>query len=223
MGAFLMSISDKWNTPIAMVDLETKGFELQITVQINMIHITGGYLLEQILIPVNDEKGQSAIEFILTFAFGLGIVFLFAIQSLNATKGFLVHYANFMAARTYQVNDLGIDNTQTMMTNAAAEAAKVFSSYALGSFGINAQFKIITPNQGRGIYSGGVAEFSEALSALPFVGGGATANFYSESFLGKEPLRMTCFEQTCAAITGSPNGCEGRSDQMDVVIYDNGC
>ena len=88
MGAFLMSISDKWNTPIAMVDPETKGFGLQITVQINMIHITGGYLLEQILIPVNDEKGQSAIEFILTFAFGLGIVFLFAIQSLNATKGF---------------------------------------------------------------------------------------------------------------------------------------
>lgn len=223
MGVSQMSTKGRWSIPIAMAGPVTKDFGLQTTVQINMIHIMGGYLLEQILIPVNDEKGQSAIEFILTFAFGLGIVFLFAIQSLNATKGFLVHYANFMAARTYQVNDLGIDNTQTMMTNAAAEAQTVFASYGLGSFGINAQFKIIPPNQGRGIYSGGVAEFSEALSALPFVGGGATANFYSESFLGKEPLRMTCFEQTCAAITGSPNGCEGRSDQMDVVIYDNGC
>ena len=52
--------------------------------------MSGGSSLEVIHIQ-NNEKGQSAIEFILTFAFGLGIVFLVSIQGLNVTKGFFVN------------------------------------------------------------------------------------------------------------------------------------
>ena len=184
--------------------------------------MSGGSSLDKIHIQ-NNEKGQSAIEFILTFAFGLGIVFLVSIQGLNVTKGFFVHYVNFMTSRAYLVDDRGIDVEQGMLQSAQEKASQVFNSYALGEIGVQAQNRIIAPRDGRGVYVGSVTQFSEAISALPIIGGSTRVNLYAESFLGREPFRITCFQQTCLSLTGSGGTCEGSSDQLDLVVYDNGC
>ena len=52
-----------------------------------------------------NQKGQSTAEFILTFGFVVLIVIVFIQMSLNLTKGYLVHYATFMASRSFLVQD----------------------------------------------------------------------------------------------------------------------
>mgnify|MGYP001384050434 CR=1 FL=1 len=72
-----------------------------------MIHINveekrGFLVLKKNILSSKDESGQAAIEFVLTIAFGLGIVFLYVNFAFNYTVGYAVHYATFMAARTFQ-------------------------------------------------------------------------------------------------------------------------
>jgi hypothetical protein len=179
--------------------------------------------LVQVMRTHNNEKGQSAIEFILTIAFALGVTFLFVNQALNLTEGYLAHYVNFMASRAYLVHDGGGIRKDNNLNLAAAKANEVYKSYPLENFGIKADFKVISSNDANGIFTGTVVQFEKPLSALPVVGGGEDAIFYSESFLGKEPMRITCSEMICAAISGSLNECNSGADNMDIVLYDNGC
>lgn len=181
--------------------------------------ILGGFSLDSMHTHLN-ERGQVAIEFILTFAFGLGIVFLISIQGLNVTKGFFVQYANYMASRAYLVDDRGVDIEQTMLQRAQEKALQVFDSYSVDEIGVQATNQIVNPQAGRGIYVGSTVLFSEPISALPIIGGATRVNLYAESFLGREPFRITCFQQTCQALTGSVDGC---GDNGDMVVYDNGC
>ena len=169
---------------------------------------------------VNNQKGQSAIEFILTFVFAIGVTFLFVNQAINLTGGYLVHYVNFMSARAYLVHDVG----SNVPSEQAAEgkAREVFKSYKLEDFNINASFEVITSEAANALFTGTVMQFEKKLSSIPMVGGGQTANFYSESFLGKEPSRFTCYQMVCAAITGSQGGCNGSTDS-DLTLFDNGC
>lgn len=171
----------------------------------------------------HNEKGQSSLEFILTFAFGLGLTFLFLNQAINFTTGFLNHYVNFMASRAYMVHEIGVDNLDTNVNVAGDIAREVFGDYNLRNFGLSPDIQIITTREGSGLFQGTVASFSKQLSSLPFIGSGEDAVFYSESFLGKEPVRYTCYEQVCAAITGSSGGCRNIADETDMVLYDNGC
>jgi hypothetical protein len=172
---------------------------------------------------LNNEKGQSAVEFILTFAFALGLTFLFVNQAINLTAGYLNHYVNFMASRTYLVHEVGVDNKSSGISAARAEAIKVFKSYPIKKFGVDATFEVLTSDQGSGLFNGTIAKFKRPLSSLPVVGAGEDALFYSESFLGKEPLRITCAEMVCAAMTGSRSECRASGDDIDIVLYDNGC
>ncbi|MBT4790630.1 MAG: hypothetical protein HON90_03585 [Halobacteriovoraceae bacterium] len=177
---------------------------------------------QKMLIHCN-ERGQSAIEFILTFAFAIGVTFLFLNQAMNLTEGYLAHYVNFMSARTYLVYDSGIDTRNSILAQAEREAESVYKSYPLASFGVQSTLKVITSDQGSALFSGTVLQFEKALSAMPVVGGGKKALLYSESFLGKEPLRITCAQMMCAAITGTLQDCQSNSTDMDIVLYDNGC
>jgi hypothetical protein len=52
-----------------------------------------------------NNKGQSTIEFILTFTAAVGFIFLFLKMALNYTNGYMVHHATFMASRAYMVGD----------------------------------------------------------------------------------------------------------------------
>lgn len=187
-----------------------------------MIPIMDGFLDQEMHILKNEE-GQSAIEFILTFAFALGLTFLFVNQAINLTAGYLNHYVNFMASRAYLVHEVGVDNQATNINAASKAARDVFKSYPLEKFGIKAEFEILTSSQGSGLFSGTISKFKKQLSSIPVVGSGEKAQFYSESFLGKEPLRITCAQMTCAAIAGSSDECRQRGGDIDIVLYDNGC
>ena len=210
------------NTPIDMVWLVKFHFPDRIIALIFMILINRGFLLERIPTP-GDELGQSAIEFILTFAFGLGLTFMFASQALNMTKGYLVHYVNFMASRVFLVADAGVEVEATNFQRAESKAQEQFRQYPLSTFGISANMQLNRPSRGQGLFSGAITEFEEELSVLSTVGGKGSVFFYSESFLGREPFRSTCYEMVCEAVSGSTNTCQGSSQQMDVVLYDNGC
>lgn len=189
------------------------------------------------------QAGQSTIEFILTFTFGLGIVFLFINVAINYSAGYLVHYATFMAARTY----LTVERDASDGPNDAVakeEARKTFARFrmqALGidagsvkpggnganGFHINPYFPAVTSSNRRdALYIGAYAVFEKPVSIFRLVAGGETAKYVSEAFLGKEPTRANCFEQTCKAIilglTGNPTAC-GETSGFDFTVYDNGC
>ncbi len=187
-----------------------------------MIHTMEDFSVQK-MHTLKNEKGQSAIEFILTFAFALGLTFLFVNQALNLTSGYLNHYVNFMSSRAYLVHETGVDNVSTNTSASVEHATDVFNGYPMENFGITAEFEVITARKGSPLFSGTVSQFKKSLSSLPIVGGGEKALFYSESFLGKEPLRITCAEMICAAMTGNVGECQQRSESIDIVLYDNGC
>ncbi len=181
-----------------------------------------GFSGRKMHIQNNNQDGQSAIEFILTVAFALGVTFLFVNQALNMTAGYYAHWVNYKASRVYLVYEDGVDLKSTNINKAIAAAQNVFKKSELKAFGVNGTLKVITTDQANAVFTGTVLEFKRSLSSLPVVGGGEKARFYSESFLGKEPLRITCAEMTCAAITGSITDCRDP-EKMDIVLYDNGC
>lgn len=167
----------------------------------------------------NNEEGQAAIEFILTFAFGIGIVMLFVSLAMNMTRGYLVHYANFMASRTFLTYDSNsINDVETSIGAARVNAVRTFNSYPLANFGIEPQIKVNTPSQYSSLMSGTTATFVERMTPFSLVGGTNEATFHSESFLTKEPVRLQCMLSTCEAM-----GIQNCASALDVTVFDNGC
>ena len=218
-----ISISEKWSIPIVKLclgEIPSSGPTIGL---VAMIHITGGFLVHRMAIQeIKNENGQAAIEFILSFVFGVGIVFLFVNQALNFTAGYLGHYVNFMASRAFLTAEFGLDNRGGNMVQAINLAEnEVFNKYPLAAFGVNAKIEAIDSEDSNGVFTGTVLEFERPLSSITAVGGAESVLLYSESFLGREPFRITCYEQICAAITGSPGECRGGN--LDAALYDNGC
>lgn len=191
------------------------------------------------------EDGQSTIEFILTFTFGLGIVFLFINVAVNYSAGYLVHYATFMASRTYLTVEAHTFSEGASETVAREEARKTFARFrmqALGvdasrvkpsgsaeiGFHINPYFPPVTSSGQRdAVYIGAYSVFERPVSFFRLIAGGEIAKYVSESFLGKEPTRSSCRIQTCKAITlgltGRPAACDDDVSQNDFTLFDNGC
>ncbi len=182
--------------------------------------------MQKILIQIvkKDQKGQSTIEFILTFAFAIGICFLFIGHATNMTTGFLTHYATFMSGRAFMVHDATSDTVDTNMNSAARVAKKVFKIYRLDRFGVmDSDVKVLKPapsGQNSYLFSGVTALFRKRLTPYKLVGGGVKATMLSEGFLGKEPLKIQCWEMTCRAMGISKCAEQG---EMDITVYDNGC
>jgi len=155
---------------------------------------------------MKNSKGQSTIEFLLTFTVAVGFIFLFLKLAMNYTNGFMVHHANYMAARAYLVSDAerqsDVDNDQV----AEASAIKVFKSYlpeALVPDINNGSTKAIHPSSGTlPIFTGIVTEFTANFS-IGFIGGKEPIHMVSEAFLGREPTRTESNFQTCAAVMDS--------------------
>lgn len=175
---------------------------------------------------VNNQKGQSTIEFILTFAFGVSFILVIFTTAINYATGYLVQYATFMASRVYltQDNFTGIiGSTEPSVADAAENAKLAFSGYRLSAFGIpDSSFEI---NQAGNtdpssyLTVGGFTIFEQGIDPIGKVAGQKKLEMVSEAFLGKEPTRAECATRVCYAITGSPT-CDRT---FDITLFDDGC
>lgn len=170
-----------------------------------------------------NQDGQVAFEFILVVSFALGTIFLFFQMSFNAVDGYLVHYANYMASRAYLSSENGSNSVSTAYSYAAEVAQDVYETYPLKALKIETEFNVISYEQANALFSGTTASFEKSTNFFVGVGGGDKAKLVSESFLGKEPVRKTCLEQTCEALVGDRGTCADQADSMDITLYDNGC
>ena len=175
---------------------------------------------------LNNEKGQSTIEFIFTFVFGVSIILMIFNSAMNYTTGYLVHYATFMASRVYLTSDSyigSIGNTGPSLNSGEGLARETFNNYSLGIFKVPSEnFKVNTVGSAgpeNFLTVGAYTTFDLTIDALGKITGQSKINLVSESFLGKEPTRAECATRTCFAITGR-NNC-GPND--DITIFDDGC
>lgn len=175
----------------------------------------------------NSESGQSTIEFIFTFVFGLSLVLMIFNTSINYATGYLVHYATFMASRVYLTadNHTGtIGTTSVSLSQAESRARDTFNNYNLsvlkvpnGNFKINRVDAVSDPSQNMTV--GAATTFELTMDMLGKIAGQKKLEMVSESFLGKEPTRAECATRVCVGVTGATS-CE---ESMDVTLFDDGC
>lgn len=188
------------------------------------------YLIREI----KNSKGQSTIEFILTITFSIGFLFLFLTLGLNFTTGYIVHYATFMASRTYLVKEVASQDPGSDDNYAMAESKKVFDSYNVKKFqkGLSSSDLEFNKPGGSGKYEfvGVSVNFKRELSKFSPLGGKQEIDLTSESFIGREPVRIDCLTRICEAMTGggdgpslTPTGCTSGVQQMYFTTEDNGC
>lgn len=173
------------------------------------------------------NAGQATIEFILVFSFGLSLILMIFNSAINYTTGYLVHYATFMASRTYLTSETHGGNfatAQFSISPAEAAARETFAQYRLEIFGVqNAEFFVnqVAFNQTPSAYLtvGTYTRYSQKVDILGRVAGNTELDLVSESFLGKEPTRVVCAIQTCKAMTGN----ETCGQDLDITLFDDGC
>ncbi|MCY4643111.1 MAG: hypothetical protein OXB88_00675 [Bacteriovoracales bacterium] len=176
---------------------------------------------------MKNDKGQSTIEFLISFVFSLGILLVFIQLAVNLTGGFLAHYATYMASRTFLVyeegrgTDIAGDYRQSV-----EKAQEVFDSYNVKIFGVydsQAELKFnFEDDDSRKDYAftGAYYLYRQPISLFDYFGGDVKSTMRSESFLGKEPTRGECWARTKAAIDtlGIPSDLKRY-----VTVFDNGC
>lgn len=187
-----------------------------------------------------NQRGQSTIEFLLTFMFALAFLFLFVNISVNYSAGYLVHYATFMASRTYMTADTATPNggeetaRQEALTTlkrfrvaavgVPVDSVKNCCSNTVDGFYINSAY---TSSLNAPLFVGAVTVFKKPLSYFRAIAGDTEIRHISESFLGKDPVRNECWQRTCQAInmsmTNNPGSCTSGNDVNDVTVFDNGC
>lgn len=180
---------------------------------------------------LNNEDGISTIEFILTFSFALGAVFLFLKTAFMYTNGYLVHYANYQASRAYlvyesQTNDRNNSYEGSEVINATK---KVFNGFKLQEIGINkgGGLQINLPQDVKYEYVGTWVEYEDQYSLTNIIGGKKPVTLRTESFLGKEPTRSECIARICNAFEEAAMGfttCQEMGTGLkNMTFFDNGC
>jgi len=171
---------------------------------------------------IKDEKGQSTIEFLVSFIFVLSFFLTFFNLALNSTNGFLLHYATFMSSRAYLVHDNNSNTPNGGDGDAQAIATTVFENFNLGAFlkaDGGTSIKFHHPDSGKkAVYTGAVASYKDKFTASSFFGGDNPIEYVSESFLGREPTRGECSERVCRAMQDIGASCE-----LHITFFDNGC
>lgn len=157
----------------------------------------------------------------MTFTFSFGFILLFYKISIDATSGFYIHYANYMASRSYLTYEDNSNSPGTSDNGARRLALEVFESYRpnvmVRSF--NGSLTTNDPQSvGNKLYVGTIVQYSVPFSFTELIGGKAPVNYYSESFLGREPTRVECVDRVCSSIEDLGGRCETH-----VTFYDNGC
>jgi hypothetical protein len=174
-----------------------------------------------------NNKGQSTIEFIMTFTSAVGFIFLFFKMAINYTNGYMVHHATYMASRAFLVNDsegapddLGRDQAAFKLANSVF--AKNLPKGLVNGFDgkLTANF----PAPGMLIPFIGVwIQYTQPFS-MGFIGGKDVVTFRSESFLGREPTRLETMKQVCSAIKKvvKPAAAELAQCVFQATLDDNG-
>ncbi|MBT3981307.1 MAG: hypothetical protein HOE90_08130 [Bacteriovoracaceae bacterium] len=169
----------------------------------------------------NRQSGQSLIEFLMIFSLSFGFIFLYIQLATNAGTGYLVHYATFMASRTFLSQDNGSNTNQSAESYAEREAKAVIDKFQLSAFGISSPSNKIKINTTSDVsifeYVGAYFTYETRLSIFSTVGGSSSAELISESFLGKEPTRAECLERVCSSFK-SLYECDSFA-----TAFDNGC
>ncbi len=172
------------------------------------------------------NKGQSTIEFIVTFVFAIGFTFSFFKIASIYTNGYLVHYATYMAGRAYMVFDNNSNNPAGSDNGASLLAKKVFEGFKLGGLlgGTINELQLNDPeslnNYSNNLYVGAWFDFSQVLPT-PALGSGRELELRSESFLGREPTRSECYDRVCTAMGEAALQTEYCS--IHSTLFDNGC
>ena len=83
---------------------------------------------------LSQKDGQATIEFLVVLSFALGIIFLFLVMSLNSGTGYLVHYVNYMASRTFLTADNGSNEVENAEDFAERQAQEVVRGFDLEKF-----------------------------------------------------------------------------------------
>jgi hypothetical protein len=171
------------------------------------------------------NKGQSTIEFIITFTAAIGFIFLFLKMALNYTNGYMVHHATFMASRAYLVGDAELYQSPAAGDISAFNAAEsVFKKNLPEALiqGFDGKLEVHHPDTGiLSVFTGVWIKFSQPFS-LGFVGGKDPVLFQSESFLGREPTRAEAYFQICTAIKTISIESSLSSCDVHVTLDDNG-
>lgn len=171
---------------------------------------------------VINNSGQSLIEFLMTLTFVIGIFFIFVNIAFNAVDGYLVHYATFMASRTYMVADSNSNDIGSLVTVAESKARQTFSSLYITAFGFDESALTFNSYNSNNpiLFVGCYFDFQQRFSILKFIGGDDLMSMRSESFLGKEPGKQECLTQICKKMNPAADG--GRCG-MFTTYFDNGC
>ncbi len=170
-----------------------------------------------------NNKGQSTIEFIMTFTAAVGFIFLFLKMAMNYTDGYMVHHATYMAARSYLVSDNNRDSIEEDDAQALNKAKDVFERYLPEGLVPNVSKDMLKENNPNPAitkfqaFVGLYVEYSQKFS-YGFVGGKEPVRFVSEAFLGREPTRRETRDQVCKAIMELGIG----SCNVHVTLEDNG-
>jgi hypothetical protein len=170
----------------------------------------------------NNQQGQSTIEFIVCFAFGVSVIFMVFNSAMNYASGYIAHYATFMVSRYYLTQEKYQTGLEASLSGVDQDAKDIFKNYYPEIFGISASsIQINTPQMdGPGGYLmvGAYSVYDKNIDIIGQVAGQKKLRMVSESFLGKEPPRYVCFERVCQAITGAT-----CNQTMDITIFDDGC
>lgn len=173
------------------------------------------------------EAGQSTIEFIFCFAFGVSIILLIFTSAMNYTTGYIVHYATFMASRAYLTADSyagKFNGYNDSLNGTEATTRQVFAKYNLGVFNIKPSDFSLNPTSGNlpsenYLTVGTRTTFDQKLDVVGRITGQNKLELVSESFIGKEPTRAACATRVCKAMTNL----DTCSAQMDITLFDDGC
>jgi len=168
-----------------------------------------------------NNKGQSTIEFILTFTAAVGFIFLFLKMATNYTNGYMVHHAVFMASRAYLVADSETQQSLEGRDKNAFELASLVFKKNLPDVLIPGFDGELKENNASSVkypaFIGLYVEFTQIFSQ-GFVGGKDPLKFRAESFLGREPSRPETYAQTCNAI----KMVVGNTCEVHATLDDNG-
>lgn len=169
---------------------------------------------------MNNQKGQSTIEFLSTFTFVIAFFFVVVKISINYTNTYLLQYANYMASRAYLVADNKIPNDSL----ARQRATQIFESYNVVNCDPECQIKFNNKNVTPWFLTGTYLDFKAPFSFMKTMTGDIQMNFRIESFLGKEPTIRECLAQICRAFAEvlTEDGA-GNCSNTESTIYDNGC
>ncbi|MBF0359759.1 MAG: hypothetical protein HQK49_02055 [Oligoflexia bacterium] len=157
--------------------------------------------------------------------------------SLNFTTGFFIHYATYMAGRTYLVADESNRLPANADNEAKVKAQQVFSQIFTSLFKSGSSKLVMTKGAAADLlqfqqlydraqsrksklFTGVFFEFEQKM-VVPAIGGGPILKLRSEAYLGKEPLRGECLDRITELFKiGFKNS---STNNICITLFDDGC